>query len=258
MKLSGLKISYKIEGKGRPIFCIHGWGGDKHSFDDLIAGFDIKKYQVIILDMPGFGESSVPNKPFTLDDYANLFVEFVDEIRKKYRISGTYSLIVHSFGGRVAFKLSELIGLEDVSHLVLIAAAGIKHPPTFKKRFGKIVASLGACFKEIKLTKKMYNFLRKLFYKVIREHDYEDLSKSMKQTFCNVIEEDMHPFLNTITCKTLIIWGDKDTYVPVSDAYEMHESIKASQLIVIEGGRHGIHHTHASELSRYISSFLSK
>lgn len=80
----------------------------------------------------------------------------------------------------------------------------------------------------------------------------------MRETFLKVIDEDLKESIDQIHRPTLIIWGDKDSYVPVKDAYLMHEKIAGSELHIIEGGRHGIHKTHAKEVAELVKEFLSE
>ncbi len=59
--INKLKINYKVVGEGQPLLILHGWGGSSdswQSFQNIIAK---ENYQVISLDLPGFGKS-VPLK----------------------------------------------------------------------------------------------------------------------------------------------------------------------------------------------------
>ena len=60
----------------------------------------------------------------------------------------------------------------------------------------------------------------------------------MKETFKNVISEDLSQFTGFIRTPTVIIWGDKDKSTPVEDAYFMNNKIKNSKLFIINGAGH--------------------
>ena len=47
------------------------------------------------------------------------------------------------------------------------------------------------------------------------------------------------PYLSTITADTLIVFGDRDPFYPVSIAFEMYRAIPRSYLWVIPNGAHG-------------------
>jgi pimeloyl-ACP methyl ester carboxylesterase len=47
------------------------------------------------------------------------------------------------------------------------------------------------------------------------------------------------PYLATITADTLIVFGDRDPFYPVSLAMELHAAIAGSHLWVVPNGGHG-------------------
>ncbi|MOA05112.1 Arylesterase [compost metagenome] len=56
---------------------------------------------------------------------------------------------------------------------------------------------------------------------------------------------------------TLIIHGDADAIVPIEiSGQKAHEHIAGSQLVVIEGGPHGLNATHAEEFNEALLQFL--
>ena len=62
----------------------------------------------------------------------------------------------------------------------------------------------------------------------------------MKETFKNVVAEDLSQFTGFIRVPTVIIWGNKDKSTPIDDAYFMNNKIKNSKLVVIEGMGHAL------------------
>jgi non-heme chloroperoxidase len=60
-----------------------------------------------------------------------------------------------------------------------------------------------------------------------------------------------------INVPALIIQGDADRILPFPvTGKRLHEAIKGSQLLVLEGGPHGIPWTHAEEINRALLDFL--
>jgi pimeloyl-ACP methyl ester carboxylesterase len=95
-----MKIFYREKGKGTPIVLIHGfcetheiWNG----FDDTLA----ENFHVLSIDLPGFGASSLPDTPFTIDDIAGLVLEWL----KSKKILDPI-LIGHSLGGYVTLAIA--------------------------------------------------------------------------------------------------------------------------------------------------------
>ena len=180
----------------------------------------------------------------------------------KYSLSGNYSLVVHSFGGRVAIK--HFVNLNktrtrgpNVEKLVLIGAAGIKHSHTIKQRIAYVFAKMGDAFFTLPILHYFKKAAKAALYKFMHVHDYESLSGVMKDTFLKVKDENLLPYIDQINCSTLIIWGKHDGYVPLRDAYTMQSLIPGAKLKIIPEGRHGIHRTHARKVATYIDTFLS-
>ncbi len=61
--VAGLRIHYKCLGTGPPVLLVHGGGNDWHEWKKNLA-FIAQKFQVIALDLPGFGLSQSPVKQF--------------------------------------------------------------------------------------------------------------------------------------------------------------------------------------------------
>ncbi|MBD3270024.1 alpha/beta fold hydrolase [Candidatus Peregrinibacteria bacterium] len=251
-KIKGLDIHYGIEDRGEySIFFLHGWGGSKKSWLSLLERLNIDGSK-IILDFPGFGESQKPKVAWNMSNYADFVEEFIETIIKKYALNKKIVLIVHSFGGRNAFKLFSKKRAFKVEKLVLIASAGIKHPDTFKKKLLKFFAKISKILKII----PGYTWIRKNIYKMINSRDYAKLEGVMKDTFLNVINEDLKPHISKINIPTMIFWGKHDSYVPLADAHEIKSLIPNASLKIFDDGKHGIHKTHAEDISEEIEKFI--
>ena len=68
-----------FQGKGEFIFFLHGWGGDKNSFK-IVKNHIAKNCNMVFVSFAGFGDSLMPNKPYTVSDYANE-VKHISELK---------------------------------------------------------------------------------------------------------------------------------------------------------------------------------
>jgi len=70
---------------------------------------------------------------------------------------------------------------------------------------------------------------------------------------------DFRDDLPRVTVPTLVIHGDSDGIVPFEgSAKRTHEAIDGSDLVVIDGGTHGINVSHAKEFNDALLEFLKK
>ena len=216
----------KYGNKAKSIIILPGWGNTRKTFNMMI-NFLQNYFTVYTLDYPGFGNSIFPNKDLTIYDYTLLIYEWIKSLNIENPI-----LIGHSFGGRIITLLTGYYKY-NFNNIIYLNSAGIKQKTKLKTKIYKLLNKL-KFFIPSKFKNKYSNFLFKHFAST----DYKNLNKNMQNTFKNIVNLDLKPFLKNIKAKTLIIWGDKDNSTPVKDGIIMNKLIKNSELIVLKKGTH--------------------
>jgi pimeloyl-ACP methyl ester carboxylesterase len=238
ININGIKTNYLSfpadeagRGEGKPFLILHGWNS---ASDRWITEAEIiakKGFKVIVPDLPGFGESEKLVRPWRINDYVNWFEEFIEELK----INDFY-LLGYSFGGAVASKIT-LKYPQRVQKLFLVASAVIRKKTT-QKGFSEKIAKFIKFFNFL----PFYNFFRKVVYRfIIRKSDYVYAEGIMKETYLNIISDDISYKLSYINVPTIIIWGDKDESVPIEDAKTINSKIKSSKLVIIPEADHLMH-----------------
>ena len=234
IKINGYNINYKITGEGESVaVMLQGWGTTMEMYDSVAATI-CEKYRFIQLDLPGFGGSDEPKEPWDVAAFSDFFCDFLKELG-----IGRTTLIGHSYGGRMIIDLATRESIPfEIDRIVLIDSAGIM-PQRSAKQKAKI--------RRYKMIKKIADMelIYKLFPELIDEWrsrqgsaDYRAASPMMRQCLVKAVNEDMTERLPGIKQDTLLIWGDKDTATPISDAKKMDELIPNSGLCVLEGCGH--------------------
>ncbi len=236
------------------LVCLHGWGGSKESFTELSEALKNSDIALFIPDLPGFGAEPEPKTPWTVDDYATWFVEYIS--KNCNLTDAQLSIIGHSHGGRISIKLAKRQAEGKlpfkIDHLYLCAAAGIRHPRHFKRIIGLTLAKLGKFFLSIPGLRALAPLGKTLLYKLVRVHDYEQASPVMQQTLIKVSAEDLRPLLKDIRIPTDLFWGKDDAMTPYSDALIMNKEIAGSILHSYDGVRHRVHRDKAQEIAEVI------
>ena len=189
------------------------------------------------MDFYGFGQTPHPQTPLTIDDYALSIVKLI----RHYKMDNV-TLICHSFGGRVGIKIASKYGYL-LNKLILVDSAGLK-PRRSVKYYYKV-------------------FKHKLYNKLKIPHDsgsddYKKLNGAMRETFKNIVNEDLSVNLSRITLPTLIIWGNKDCDTPIYMARKLHKKIRNSELIIFCGCGHFAYIERHALFCKIVKIFLSE
>jgi len=239
INIKGLSIFYKVFGEGKPLLILHGWGSKNDKWQTTAKLLTGKGFQVIVPDLPGFGQSDDPDKIWDFDDYSNFTNDFINglDLRK-------LSLLGHSFGGSIAIKYATEHP-KKISKLYLVGAAAIREK-SLKKKMIYVIAKTFGFFSFIP-------FLKRIFYKIIKT-DYPHTQGIMRKTYLKVIKKDLSDLLNNINVPTIIIWGEEDPVTPLKHAYLINSKIKNSKLEIIPKMGHNLH----SECPGMLANEVSK
>ena len=256
--INGLKINYIDEGEGKLLVMLHGWGSNIDLFSGVIS-FAKSKYHVVAMDMPGFGKSDEPSEPMNVDAYVDFVLDFLKEL---YPEEKEVIFLGHSMGGRIIIKLSS--GIHDgrieadftIPKIILTDSAGIIPVKTDaqKKRtkryhfYKKLIEKSGI----LKIYPDALNKLQKKFGSA----DYAAASPVMRKSLVMAVNEDMEPYMPSVTQPTLLIWGDADTATPLSDGQKMEKLIPEAGLAVINGAGHYSFLDNPYLYNRILGSFL--
>jgi pimeloyl-ACP methyl ester carboxylesterase len=258
------KVHIRTRGSGSPILLLHGSFSSLHTWQDWEDELS-KSYTTVSVDFPGHGLTG-PNETetYTTDYYTKLVLALADSLKLD-----TFYVAGNSMGGTVAWKLA-LRAPERVKKLVLIDAAGFwnankksDRPWIFKALQNPL---FGAGFTHI-TPKFVFNLNMKQVYSnenlvrqevtdryyelMLREGNREATLKRINQD-----EPDQSDTIQQITTPTLILWGKKDRWIPVENAYLFHKAITGSTLVVLDEAGHVPMEEVPSESVEHVLTFI--
>ncbi|MCL4366619.1 alpha/beta hydrolase [Patescibacteria group bacterium] len=246
LTVNSQNIFYQKVGLGPNLIMLHGWSQDLSSFFSVV---DLLKsdFTLWLIDLPGFGRSTLPQKPFTVADYAEIIAQLIakEHLYKSH-------LLGHSLGGRIAIKIAANHP-QLINKLILEDSAGIKP----QQDLVKPLLFLGAKFFNLVIP-NIFNFknkMRQSFYQSL-EADYLTAG-AMKPTLKNILAEDLTNNLAKIKNETLIIWGEKDRAVSLKDGKKMYQLIPNCRLEVFEETGHFPHLEKPELFAQFLKDFLS-
>ncbi len=215
-KVRNLDINYVQYGEGCDVILLHGWGQNIKMMEPLGNNLCDKR-RITIIDFPGFGGSEMPDFAYTIYDYANLLHDFLEEldIHKP-------TLIGHSFGGRVAICYAAKY---EVNKLVLMGSPFRSN----EKKSLKVKA-----LKQLKKI-KILDGLAEYMKKHMGSSDYRAATGIMREVLVKTVNANLENDIKKITAPTLLIWGNQDEAVPLSEAKVLESMLKDAALITLNG-----------------------
>jgi pimeloyl-ACP methyl ester carboxylesterase len=252
-------IHDNTSGSGTPILLIHGFCETSDIWRDMQIQLS-SSYQVISIDLPGFGKSSFNAAIQSLDEIA----DEISNLLLAKNISQCF-VIGHSLGGYIALALAR-------KYPEMLLGFGLFHSTTFsddeekKKIRDKTVEYVEN--HGIELWAK--GFISKLFYsKNTLKHKKAILwlEKIASQTPLEVFRAyttfmknrvDSTDFLVSFQKPVFLISGEKDVVVPMSQSLLMKDQItNGDSLILAETGHIGFIEK-STECFSFIKFFLQK
>ena len=225
-------INLTIKGTGQGVILLHGWGQNAYMMK-FIQDHLSKRFCVMNLDLPGFGDSEEPERVWNIQDYANCIHALADQHHMECPI-----LIAHSFGARIAFRYALSY---PVKKMILTGAAGIKKHYTW----------------DYYLRVYTYKILKKMKIKAnLGSSDYQNASGIMRGILVKAVNEDISTELSKIDVETLLVWGEKDNQTPLWMGKQMEHDMQNATLVVLEKEDHFAYFHQSFRFLRIVDAFL--
>ena len=200
-------------GPAPKVLALHGWGRSRADLLPAVAGVD-----ALVPDLPGFGASPPPPSSWGSQEYAECLAPLLD--------GGGWTVLGHSFGGRVAVQLAagwpELVSSVVLTGVPLLrrTAPGSAAPLAF--RVAKALSRLG-----LVSAARMEQERRRH-----GSADYRNASGVMRDCLVRLVNEDYRDLLPAITAPVQLVWGEGDTAAPVAMAREAQSLLARAGLVV--------------------------
>ncbi|MHB1525747.1 MAG: alpha/beta fold hydrolase [Candidatus Dormibacteria bacterium] len=219
------------DGDDPPVVLLHGWGASAASFNGLLRQSRSRR-RLVALDLPGFGESPIGDGGWTTAAYSQLVREWLST-----RGWDRFSLLGHSYGGSVSIRIAAEAGLQP-DRLLLCSASGIR--PAAQATPGLRVRS----FKALRafagwLPAPASRLAEEWLTQRFGSADYRAASPELRRTLVAAVREDLSPQASQLSVPTLVIWGARDTELPLEPHGRRLEAlIGPAELVVFESSGH--------------------
>lgn len=245
--VQNLVTNYHLQGKGKTVVILHGWGDNMRGLLTLQSTL-AKQYQILAVDLPGFGGTQPPKQTWGLDEYA----QFVADVLGKLELKDVYAIIGHSNGGAIAIR-GIATGVLHPSRLVLLAAAGIRSTQSTQKFAIKLLTKAGKVA-TFWLPARQKQRLRTSLYRSVGSDML--VVPELQETFKKTVSQDVQADAQKISIPTMLIYGLQDDAAPVDYGRTYHSLIQNSTLLEVDDAGHFVHLDQPEKVTKTIQEFL--
>jgi pimeloyl-ACP methyl ester carboxylesterase len=217
------------------VVLLHGFGSSLQTWDAWAQGL-AATHRVVRIDLPGSGLSPPdPAHDYRDERSLQLLSALLDDLGLK-----RVSLVGHSMGGRIAWTFAARFP-ERINKLVLVAPDGYA---SFGFEYGQpmeVPATLGL-MRHV-LPKPLLRMNLQAAYAqpeslsdavTTRYHDLilaPGARQAMLDRLAQTVLQEPGPLLRQIQAPTLLVWGEADAMIPVSNARDYLQDLPGSRLV---------------------------
>lgn len=239
VELNGARIFYQVTGQGEPMLLIHGYPLSGALFSRVRDELSMY-FQVITIDLRGYGMSETPDIPDSIQVYAEDALALLDHLGIETAIVGGMSM-----GGPITLEMYQLAP-ERFSGMILIdtiaaaatpAEAGQWRGVAEMVEMGGIAAILPVVVHEMLSgdTRMMHPELVSYLETVMLAASAE---AGIGGATALATRPDYTALLPQIQVPTLVYVGQDDMIYPFEIARMMHQAIPGSELAIIPNAAH--------------------
>jgi pimeloyl-ACP methyl ester carboxylesterase len=243
---------------------VHGICSSVYSWADVIPAL-AATHDVIALDLPGFGGSEIPAPGYSAARYVTALRSFLDDMGL-----ARVRLVGHSLGGAVASAFAA-VEPDRIERLVLVDAAGFNLAPRDRPWLLRLGGAPGVApiLEALPLRRRTVELgLRQVFHddtrvtpERVEEYAAPFFRPGSSRFMAGVLRDagalGLPEAIGRIRAPTLVVWGDDDAWVPLSDADRFVAAIPGSRKAVIPACGHIPQEERPEELVRLLREFLS-
>ena len=255
LQLNDIDLMVEVLGEGEPLLFIHGLGSSHRDWEAQVEYFS-DRYQVIVFDVRGHGQSSKPAGPYSVPLLAADTVSMLNALG-----IGPVHAVGISMGGMIALQLA-LDHPQAVRSLVIVNSGAefvvrnLKERMQVWQRFLIVrllgMRKMGEVLGGRLFPKPEQEGLREVFVERWAKNDPRAYQEAMRA----IVGWSVVDRLGDIGCPTLVIASDND-YTPVAEKEAIVDQIAGAELVVMEDARHAVTAEQPEQFNAVLEGFLS-
>lgn len=274
----GHKIQYTVQGTGRPLILIHGFGASIGHWRNNIPALAAGGYRVFALDLLGFGASAKPALDYSLELWEELVTDFWKELVQEPAV-----FVGNSIGALLSLMVVANHPEISAGGVLINCAGGLNHRPQelnfllglVMGTFAQLVRSpiFGPLlFHNIRQKDRIRNTLRQVYsnQEAITEELVELLhapscDPGAQQVFASILTAPAGPqpseLLPKVDRPLLVLWGADDPWTPIAGSkiyQDLADNGRSVKFVSIPNTGHCPHDERPTQVNALILDWMAQ
>lgn len=253
-------------GHGAPVLLVHGWGDSTFGWHETLPALVEAGFRVLAVDQPGLGRSARPPAPYTptLEAQRDRIVGVLDRLGVD-----SFSTVGHSMGGAIVLAIAH-------RHPDRVERAAVLDPPCRADMRCRVMALPGAgrILAALASIGGGRWLLRRVLRAVRSDTFSDDVVAGYAAAFadreriawlgdlCRAYFSDEYRRMarswERIAAELLVIWGERDRWIPVADGQALAARVPRARLVTIAGAGHMPHQERPDHVNRLLIDHLRR
>ncbi|MHA1211419.1 MAG: alpha/beta fold hydrolase [Candidatus Heimdallarchaeota archaeon] len=251
IEVNDLKMYYEEYGEGFPLILIHGGASSIQMWEHQLPVY-AKHFKVIAVDCRGQGKTDNPGGEFHYRQMADDFAELIEKLGyEKALINGW------SDGAQIALEL----GMHYPNKIkAMIVGGALLHVSQLMIEGMETIGIEAGHINYAKLLERLPWFadlLQKYHSSVYGKDYWKTMLLNISKMWMDS-KEFLGDKVKEISTPALILQGDRDDYIPISESLTMHELMPNTELAIIPDSNHDVYATKVKIYNEITIDYLTR
>ena len=269
LHLHGHRVSYRTAGSGPPLLLLHGIANSSETWERVASRLS-ERFTLIAPDLLGHGESATPRGDYSLGAHASGARDVATALGHE-----RVTVVGHSLGGGIAMQFAYQFP-ERTERLVLVSSGGLGREVHLLLRAASLpgadlVLPALTSRRVVGLGRDIGDLLGRVGLRPggdigILARGFASLdSAGSRQAFLHTVRAVIEPGGQRVSASdrlalaavlpTLIVWGERDSIIPVAHGAAAHAAMPGSRFESFPGAGHMPHDDAPERFAEVLTSF---